>query len=544
MKNIDGLFRHLKKNFDVDMESPNPPGTRTAQISSESVSEAKGILITAVQPDSPAGIAGIEPGERLISVNGNKISDVLDYLFYTMEAKLSVKLTRGGDTPLFGRSVRKVSVKKDETAALGLEFETYLMDSERRCCNNCVFCFIEQLPPNMRQTLYFKDDDTRLSFLQGNYASLTNLSDREVERIIDMKLAMNVSVHTTNPPLRSFMLGNKKGGESLRYLHRLVEAGVPMNVQIVVCPGLNDGEELKSTLADLTAMHPAVGSVAVVPVGLTKYRENLPKIQPFTKETAEDVLRIVDEYGNHALELLGTRVFYPADEFFLLAERDVPEYNYYDPYFAQYENGVGMLTCLEYEFLQELKMFEPGELPVLPGKKTVVTGKAAEHSMKQMIDALSARLSGGGAFRAETMQVRAIVNRFFGESVTVAGLVTGGDIIEQLLREKGRLGTLLIPHNMLRADTTVFLDDVTVAEVEEALGAKVVILEIDGCELFSALIAEDVPECEEPEVAEAIPADGEYEGEHEREHEHEHEKIFESNEVLAELRAGVTEILL
>ena len=480
MKNYDGLFRHFKKNFDVDMESPDRPKPRE----SGSSPELKGILITAVQPGSPAETAGIKPGERLVSVNGNRIEDVLDYLFYTTSEKLSVKLSGGGG--LF--PARKVTIKKAEEAALGLEFETYLMDSERRCCNNCIFCFIEQLPPNMRQTLYFKDDDTRLSFLQGNYAALTNLSDREVERIISMKLTMNVSVHTTNPPLRSFMLGNKKGGESLLYLHRLADAGVPMNAQIVVCPGLNYGEELQRTLADLTAMFPAVGSVAVVPVGLTKFRENLPKIEPFTKENAEDVLRIVDEYGNEALELLGTRMFYPADEFFLIAGRDVPEYNYYDPYFAQYENGIGMLTCLEYEFLQELKMFEPGELPVLPGKKTVVTGKAAEHSMTQMIDALSARFSGNGAFRADNMQVRAIVNNFFGESVTVAGLLTGGDIIEQLLPEKGKLGTLLIPRNTLRAETTVFLDDITVAQVEETLGARVVIVEIDGGELFKALI--------------------------------------------------------
>jgi len=381
------------------------------------------VLIKNVRKNSPAYKAGVKAGMTLVSVNGEEIRDVLDWQFY-------------GDDDM------------------GLEFGTFLMDEKRGCKNNCVFCFINQLPKGLRPALYFKDDDSRLSFLQGNYITLTNLSEKDVARIIKMRTPVNVSVHTTNPELRSYMLGNVNGGGSLKTLYRFAEAGITMNCQIVLCPGVNDGDELIKTLDVLTAFE-TVESVAVVPVGLTRFREKLPKLRLFTKDEARDIIAVTERYN---------RVF-AADELYLTAGVAIPEYEYYGG-FPQYENGVGMWAHFKRGFIEAAKKKQKR---VRGGKVSVVTGTAAYPLIKE--------LAGDGAYVYE------VRNDFFGESVTVSGLLTGGDIIRRL---KGKeLGQkLLIGVNMLNSDG-LFLDGVTPKEVSEALGVEVTAVEIDGAELYN-----------------------------------------------------------
>jgi putative radical SAM enzyme (TIGR03279 family) len=388
--------------------------------------------ITNVIKNSPADKAGIKAGSRLVSINNQEIHDCLDYMFY-------------GDD-------------------FGLEFGSYLMDEQRHCANKCIFCFIDQLPPNMRETLYFKDDDSRLSFLQGNYISLTNLTEREVARIIKMRLSVNVSVHTTDKALRVKMLGNPKAGEVLDYLARITRGGPEVNCQIVICPGINDGAVLEQTLADLIKL--GVKSIACVPVGLTKFREGLTPLVPFGRESAAAALEIIEKYNAYA-----------SDELFLLAERELPPYEYYGD-FPQYENGVGMLRLLEHEF-NAMRVGARNARPEStrttnghPYRKSIATGVSAAPFIKQLV--------------GESAQVYAIKNDFLGHSVTVAGLITGGDLINQL-RNQNLGEELLIPETMLRAGEDVFLDDVTVGDVENALGVKVRAVAVDGGELYDAL---------------------------------------------------------
>lgn len=428
------------------------------------------LRIKSVAPNSSADKAEIKSGDAIISINGNKINDVLDYKFYLYTAdddkKLKIELESGK------RSVRNYN------ADLGLEFETYLMDEKKHCKNNCVFCFVNQLPKGLRDTLYFKDDDARLSFLQGNYITLTNLSDEDVERIIKMRLNVNVSVHTTNPVLRNKMLKNPKAGDSLKYLFKMAEAGIQINCQIVLCPGMNDGRELRKTLDDLTALYPSVNSIACVPVGLTKYRDELklPKLEAFNKTTAIKALEIIESAGEKMLEQHGNRTVYPSDELFIIAGRSVPEYNYYTD-FSQYENGVGMWACLEHEFYEALKA--GGNDKAVKVKKSVATGKMAEPLIKKLVK----KLDNGN------INVYAVKNKFFGETVSVSGLITGQDLIEQLLPHKSELGAeLLIPASMLKSGETVFLDDVTLEQVENKLGVKVTAVGGTGEDLLNALI--------------------------------------------------------
>ncbi|MCL2693540.1 MAG: DUF512 domain-containing protein [Oscillospiraceae bacterium] len=383
-----------------------------------------------VIPNSPADKAGIKSGSSLISVNGQKITDVLDYMFYADD--------------------------------FGLEFETFLMDEQKNCANKCIFCFIDQLPPDMRKTLYFKDDDARLSFLQGNYISLTNLTHADTERIIKMKLSVNVSVHTTDEALRRHMLGNPNAGKALEHLYAMARAGVELNCQVVLCPGVNDGIHLEKTLTDLTAL--GVNSIACVPVGLTKYREGLTKLVPFGKESARKTLDIIDSFRR----AVGVTP-YASDELYLLAQRELPDVEHYGG-FPQYENGVGMLRLFEHEFSQCIGGAPGGsrKRPRPTHGKSIATGVLAAPFIKKLV--------------GENAQVHAIKNNFFGESVTVAGLVTGRDLIEQL-RSKDLGEELLIPAAMLRAGEDVFLDDMTVADVEKALGVKVTAVNTDGGEL-------------------------------------------------------------
>jgi len=429
--------------------------------------------IRAVEPGSPAAKAGVREGETLTHINGKPIVDVLDYKFYGYDPRLELTL-RAPDG-----AVRTVSVRKHEGQDLGLEFETYLMDRARSCANNCIFCFVDQMPPGMRPSLYFKDDDARLSFLMGNYLTLTNLSEREVQRIIDLRISpINVSVHTTDPQLRVEMLKNRRAGESIQIMRRFAQHNITMNCQIVACPGINDGAALDRTLKDLAEMFPAVNSISVVPVGVTKFREGLCRLDSYTKETAAALIDQVEAFAQCHLEKQGTRLVWCSDEFYLLAGRELPEEAYFED-FTQLDNGVGMLTLLSGEFRRGLDLMEPEEME---GSTpfAIATGVSAAPFLKKLVELAEEKCP------KVTGRVYPIKNDFFGHTITVAGLVTGQDLIAQL-RGKVLGQRLLIPANMLRAGERVFLDDVTLDDVERELGVPVTAVAQDGYELLDAM---------------------------------------------------------
>ena len=428
-----------------------------------------GTVITSIDRRSPAERAGVRTGERLISIGGHAVEDVLDYRFFGYDQDPELVL----EAP--GGSRRMVRVKKPEGEELGLNFETYLMDEPRPCSNHCLFCFVDQMAPGCRDTLYFKDDDARLSFLMGNYITLTNLSPREIQRIIDLRISpINVSVHATDPRLRSVLLGNKAGGESLEAMRRFGQAGIIMNGQIVLCPGYNDGDQLQRTMEDMAAW--GFNSCSIVPVGLTKFREGLSKLKPVDRETAGQVIDQVDAFGKICLERYGSRMFFCSDELYLRAGRELPGEEYYEDY-VQIENGVGMLRSLISEFEAGLRL-EDGGIDASP--YTIATGVSARPYLQALADKAREKAGVVG-------QVIAIVNNFFGHSIDVAGLITGGDLIAQL--EGKPLGQrLLIPVNMLRHGGDVFLDDLRVADVERALGVPVTVVEQDGFDLLDAML--------------------------------------------------------
>lgn len=433
------------------------------------------VTIHSVHSGSMAELAGIRGGDRLCSVNGHDIRDVLDYRFYLTDRSVRLELERQG--------VRyAVILNKGEYDDIGLEFATPLMDKKHSCANACVFCFVDQMPKGMRETLYFKDDDDRLSFLHGNYVTLTNLHDADIDRLIAMHLSpINVSVHTTNPELRVKMMKNKRAGEVLAYLPRLAEAGIALCTQIVLCKGLNDGDELERTMRDLSGLYPSLRSCAVVPAGLTRFRDKLYPLELFTPSECEEVIAQVNRFGDDCLRRLGTRLFYCADELYVRAGLPVPPEDYYEDY-SQIENGVGMLTSQQAEFSFELDALDD-ILPAFhaPRTVTVATGAAAYTHICGLARRLEARVPG------LTIRVRRIVNRFFGESVTVAGLLTGKDVAEQLAGEE--LGDeLLFPAAMLRAEGDVFLDDMTPARLSELLGVPVRASGNDGGELLRAFL--------------------------------------------------------
>lgn len=430
-------------------------------------------VVRSVDPHSPAQRAGVRTGETLTHINGHPIVDVLDYKFYSYDPRLELTLKNPDG------AVRTLRVRKSEGEDLGLEFETYLMDRARSCANHCIFCFVDQMPPGMRPSLYFKDDDARLSFLLGNYLTLTNLSPREVQRIIDLRISpINISVHTTDRELRTIMLKNPRAGEGIDIMRRFAQSGITMNCQIVSCPGINDGPALDRTLADLAAMFPAVNSVSVVPVGLTKYREGLYPLTTYTRETAAALIAQVEAFGAKHLEAQGTRLVWCSDEFYLLAGRGLPPEDYYED-FTQLDNGVGMLTLLTREFSRALDLMQPEELEgTLPF--SIATGVSAAPFLVKLVEMARKKC---GTIEGK---VYPIVNRFFGETITVAGLVTGGDLISQL-RGKDLGRRLLIPANMLRSGENVFLDDVSTGDVERELGIPVVCVPQDGYELLDAI---------------------------------------------------------
>ncbi len=431
------------------------------------------VEIKSVAPHSPAAKKGLAAGDLLLSLDGHPIRDVLDYQFYAQSSRLRAEFrNRKGKT-------KTVTIRKTESEDLGLEFETYLMDKQQHCKNKCVFCFIDQLPPGMRDTLYFKDDDARLSFLFGNYITLTNLTDADVDRIIDMHISpVNVSVHTMNPALRVQMMKNPQAGESLRLLRRIAEAGIALNTQLVLCPGLNDGDELVFSLRELEKLCPALKSIAAVPVGLTRFREKLPHLEEYTPETARRVIETIDAFGARCKETYGARLCYAADEFYLKAGLPLPDEDYYEDY-PQLENGVGLWRSFDCEFRAALARCDLP--PDTPFAAALATGVASAPLLRSFRSLLEARFPNG------RVDVYAIENDFFGPSITVAGLVTGRDLIAQL-KGKDLHGRLLIPSVMLRAEGDVFLDDVSKEDVERALGVKLVVVSNDGAELLDAII--------------------------------------------------------
>lgn len=434
------------------------------------------VLISGVEKKSPAARAGILPGETLLAIDGHEIVDVLDYRFYMMNSRLSLSLRDGA-----GRE-RQLTIHKEEYDDLGLLFETYLMDQQRSCRNQCVFCFIDQMPPGMRETLYFKDDDARMSFLYGNYITLTNLSRRDLDRIIQMKISpINISVHTTNPVLRCEMMHNRFAGEALGMMEELAQAGIAINAQLVLCPGLNDGEELRRSLTDLAQLTPSLQTVSCVPVGLTRYRDGLYPLRPYTREEAAATIDLIDSFGDIQQEKTGERLFYAADEFYLKAERPIPPAEFYGE-FNQLENGVGMLALQRQQFLEALSDFEPDDRS---RALSIATGQAAAPFLQALVDEAAKK------WHNLKCSIYPIQNDFFGENITVAGLVTGQDLIAQLSGKP--LGEhLLIPDVMLKFHEDVFLDDVSLEQVSEKLGVLVETVSAgDGYLLLAALLGEE-----------------------------------------------------
>ena len=430
-------------------------------------------VISSIDRRSPAEKAGLRVGEKLLSINGHEIVDVLDYRYYGYDARLQLRLQQPDGTE------RGVLVKKPDGEELGLNFDSYLMDTPRPCSNHCLFCFVDQMAPNCRETLYFKDDDARLSFLMGNYITLTNLSEREAQRIIDLKISpINVSVHATDPKLRSILLGNKAGGDSLAYMRAFAEAGICMNGQIVLCPGYNDGEQLQKTMEDVAEM--GFASCSVVPVGLTKYRQGLSKMEPVNAQVAADTIDRVEAFAEICLEKYGSRLFFCSDEMYIRAGRELPEEEYYEGY-VQIENGVGMLRSLMEEFRFGLEDVEGDENPA---PFTIATGVSAAPYLSQLMEEAKARHPGVSG------KVIAVENDFLGHTIDVAGLITGGDLMAQL---EGKIHgkRLLIPVNMLRHGGDVFLDDVKIEDVEKRLGVTVRVVEQDGYDLLRAMFEEE-----------------------------------------------------
>ena len=431
------------------------------------------VTITGVLPDSIAYKKKIVSGDCLHTVNGHEIADVLDYRFHLMESRLTLRILSAKTG-----KYRTVRIRKAEEDDIGLEFETYLMDRQHTCRNNCIFCFIDQMPKGMRDTLYFKDDDSRLSFLFGNYITLTNLSEHEIERIISMHISpINVSVHTTNPELRCRMMHNRFAGERLSLLQRFADAGIRMNCQLVLCPEWNDGDELLRSMRDLAALGDAVESVAVVPVGLTKHREGLEPLRGFTATESAAVIDAVTAFGDHQLETTGNRLVYPADEWYVKAGREIPDESFYGE-MSQLENGVGLTALLVAQFKEALAN---NTVSCAKGTATVVvTGAAAEQTITALVQQASATI---GNIHAT---VRVIDNDFFGTTITVAGLITGGDICRQLRGVPCQ--RVLIPDCMLRHEGDRFLDDMTPEQLAEQLGVEVEVISTDGASLLAALV--------------------------------------------------------
>ena len=432
------------------------------------------VAITDVLPRSRAEKAGICIGDILISINGKDINDVLDYRFHLANKEITLCVKRGEDELCF-------DITKKEYDDIGLDFETPLMDKKHSCENKCIFCFIDQLPKGMRDTLYFKDDDSRLSFLHGNYVTLTNMHERDIQRIIDMHISpVNISVHTTNPELRKKMMSNKRAGEVLSYLKMLADANISLCCQIVLCKGYNDGEELDRSLHDLISLYPALTSVAIVPAGLTQFREGLCHLERFDANECASVIKQINAYGDWCKKEFGTRLIYPSDEFYITAGLPIPDEDFYEDY-SQIENGVGLIRDMQSSVDFELEDISPYEDFKAPRTVSIATGYAAyEHILT-----LSKKLE--DSFEGLKINVYRIKNDFFGDSITVSGLLTGKDLCAQL-KDKDLGELLLFSASALRADGEVFLDDMTPNELSETLGVPVAACESDGYSFISTVL--------------------------------------------------------
>lgn len=441
----------------------------------------KGHLIRTVQPDSIAEEMEIEAGDRLLAINGEEVEDIFDYQYMIQDEYVEVLIRKpSGEEWL-------LEIDKDYEEDLGIEFENGLMDDYRSCYNKCIFCFIDQMPKGMRETLYFKDDDSRLSFLQGNYVTLTNMSEKDVERIIKYHLSpINISFQTTNPDLRCMMLHNRFAGEALKKVDRFYEAGIEMNGQIVLCKGINDGAELERSISDMAKYLPHLRSVSVVPVGLSKYRDGLYPLEPFTKEDAAGVLDIIHRWQKKIYPEYGLHFVHASDEWYILAQRELPDEDNYDGY-LQLENGVGMIRLLLEEFDDSMNhLIESGAMERWNKRKreiSTVTGQIACSYIQQMARRMEE------IFEGLRVHVYPIRNDFFGERITVTGLLTGQDIIAQL---KGQtLGEeLLLPQNILRSGETVLLDDYTVDDLAKALQVPVNIVKSSGYDFTESILGE------------------------------------------------------
>ena len=448
-------------------------------------------IIYKVTPGSIAEELEIEAGDVLVSINGKEIEDVFDFHYVVNDEYLELLIRKANGEEW------ELEIEKEYNEDLGIEFENGLMDDYKSCTNKCIFCFIDQMPPGMRETLYFKDDDSRLSFLQGNYVTLTNMKDKDLDRIIQYHMGpINISVQTTNPKLRCMMLHNRFAGDALKKIDKLYEAGIPMNGQIVLCKGVNDGAELERSIRDLTKYLPCMESVSVVPVGLSKYRDGLYPLEPFTKEDAIEVIDIIEKWQQKCLEEHDLHFIHASDEWYMLAERPLPEEESYDGY-LQLENGVGMMRLLLNEFKEAMgdALAEPGYkeevMQILKEdfgghhKISLITGRLAAPFLRQMANDFMAEFPG---YEVEVVDIR---NDFFGEKITVSGLITAQDLIAQASqRDLGN--SIAIPCNMLRSGERVFLDDQTVEDVESALQVPVIIVKSSGLALFEAMLGYEV----------------------------------------------------
>ena len=432
--------------------------------------------LVSVDENSPAQRLGLTAGTTLIAIDGNELADALDYQFYTAAPRFTLTVCENGVQ-------RNLAVEKGEYEPFGCNFQTYLGDEKHSCDNHCMFCFIDQLPPGMRPSLYFKDDDERLSFLYGNYITMTNLTDREVERIVKLHISpIFISFHTTNPVLRVRMMANKRAAETLNYLDVFAKGGIEMNCQLVLCRGINDGEELRRTLDDLLALCPQVNSIAAVPAGVTDYRDGLYKLTPYDAGSAAATLEILEEYSARCRKTYGRSVVYPSDEWYLTAGRELPGAEFYDSY-AQLEDGVGMWRLYHDTFLAEL---DQPRATVPPRCIDVATGTLAAPLIAEMARRLQER------YPQVKVTVHAIRNDYFGGNVSVAGLVTGTDILRQC-KDHMASSTLCVPEVMLRDEKGHFLDDMTTRQLGQALGCTVEIIPTDGAGCCRAYLGELKP---------------------------------------------------
>jgi len=431
------------------------------------------IAITNVISDSIAQEAGLKNGDLILSINGEKISDIFDYRFLIANETLLLEIQKKDG------EIWEVEIEKDEYEDLGIEFENLMLDDAKSCSNKCIFCFIDQLPKGMRKTLYFKDDDSRLSFFMGNYVTLTNMDFNDIDRIIKYKMSpINVSVHTTNPELRVYMLNNKFAGDIMEKIKRLVEGGITVNCQIVLCRDINDGVELDRSINDLASLYPGMNSISVVPVGLTKYREDLTVLKPYDKESSKKVIEQVEAWQKKLLLEKGSRVVYLADELYVMAELQIPDYSVYED-FPQIENGVGLIAMLRQEFDEYLALLD--FKPEKRRKVSIATGVSSYKYIKELADVLENK------YKDLNVNVYKIKNEFFGENVTVTGLITGQDLVKQLF-DKDLGEELLISVSMLRSGEEVFLDDYTVDMLEKELGIRVTVVENCGNDFVEKIL--------------------------------------------------------